>query len=199
MARVFFTADHHFGHSGILDPSKHCNRGDHFSSIEEHDRVLAEMWNAVVSPRDTVWHVGDFSYKASFEHAERIFKKLNGTKHLILGNHDKVSSRLPWASQQLMAQISVPVAGHPKNKHVILCHYAMRTWPRRHGGSLMLFGHSHGAMAGCSQSMDVGVDVWGFRPVTLEEIMVEMAKLKSAKAEDWEQDEEDQPTATEAA
>ena len=181
---TWFTSDHHFGHEGILSPDKHCRRGAHFSSIEEHDRALVDLWNSVVRPGDTVHHLGDFAYKCSFEHADRIFKKLHGTKHLILGNHDKLASRLQWASVQDFAQISVP--GPDKNYHLILMHYAMRTWPRKHKGSLMLYGHSHGAMPGCRQSLDVGVDCWGFRPVSLEEILKAIADNPESTLETWQ-------------
>jgi calcineurin-like phosphoesterase family protein len=54
---------------------------------------------------------------------------------------------------------------------LVLCHYAMRTWNRSHYGAIQLYGHSHGNLPGDSQSCDVGVDCWGFRPVSLEEIL----------------------------
>src|SRR5690606_30041888 len=83
MSRVFFTADTHFGHSGIIGM---CNRP--FENIEHHDRALIENWNAVVEPDDTVWFLGDFAYRTRPQNIRRIFDMLNGTKHLICGNHD---------------------------------------------------------------------------------------------------------------
>ena len=56
-----------------------------------------------------------------------------------------------------------------------LSHYAHRTWPRLHRGDLHLYGHSHGTLPGDSRSLDVGVDCWGYRPVTLAEIRERMA------------------------
>jgi hypothetical protein len=40
--------------------------------------------------------------------------------------------------------------------------------------------HSHGGLAGDSQSLDVGVDCWDFRPVTLREIKERLATMPSA-------------------
>ncbi len=176
MPRVWFTSDHHFGHAGILLPKMHCRRCAHFSSVEEMNERLIENWNAVVAPNDTVWHLGDFAYKTTLQSAQQIFRRLRGQKHLVHGNHEKIGRQLGWLSQQDFAQVSV--ATSEGAKHVVLMHYAMRTWPRAHRGALHLFGHSHGSMSGTRQSYDVGVDVWDFRPVELEEIMTAMAKMQ---------------------
>lgn len=78
---VFFTSDTHFGHKQILD---FCHRP--FSCIEEHDEALIANWNSVVSPDDTVFHLGDFAF-GGFPFWERIVKQLNGHIILIRGNH----------------------------------------------------------------------------------------------------------------
>lgn len=182
---VFFTSDHHFGHAAILSPRMHCRRGRFFASIEEHDRELVERWNAVVRPQDEVWHLGDFAYKTDFTHAETIFGKLNGRKNLIRGNHEKLGVRLPWGSVQDYKELAV------EGVHLVLLHYGMRVWPRMRRGSLHLYGHSHGALPGCSQSLDVGVDVWDFRPVTLDEIRVRMETLPLAYPEGGQDADED--------
>lgn len=70
-----------------------------------------------------------------------------------------------------MAEIAVE--GHG----VVLLHYAMRTWPKSHHGSLHLYGHSHGAVPGDRQSCDVGVDCWNLRPVGLDEIIAHLGTL----------------------
>lgn len=155
--KTFFTSDTHFGHANIIH---HCSRP--FATINEMDDVLIENWNAVVGPKDTVWHLGDFSMGGA-EDAQRYRSCLNGRIHLIWGNHDRNSVRsLPiWASSQYATEIRLD--GHD----ITLCHYAMRVWNRSHRGSLMLYGHSHGGLPG----NDVGVDVWNFRPVTLDQIL----------------------------
>ena len=53
---------------------------------------------------------------------------------------------------------------------LMLCHYALRTWPGQAKGALNLHGHSHGRLKKMPGQVDVGVDVWGFRPVTLAEL-----------------------------
>jgi calcineurin-like phosphoesterase family protein len=58
MTNVYFTADQHFGHAGIIGL---CKRP--FRSVEEMDEAMIANWNAVVGPDDEVWHLGDFAYR----------------------------------------------------------------------------------------------------------------------------------------
>ena len=68
-----------------------------------------------------------------------------------------------------------PAMGHVQR--IVLSHYAMRIWDRSHFGTWHLFGHSHGSMPDdpTSRSLDVGVDVWNYRPVSYEQIKARMA------------------------
>jgi calcineurin-like phosphoesterase family protein len=113
-----FIGDTHFGHVGILDMSMRP-----YADIRAHDRDLVEQWNALVRGGDTVWHVGDFAGEdVPFERVAEIFGKLNGSIHLIRGNHDgdEVCSKLPWASVDVMRTL----VGSDGRK-VVLCHYGM--------------------------------------------------------------------------
>ena len=53
---------------------------------------------------------------------------------------------------------------------LVLCHYPFRRWRRIDKGSFDLHGHCHGRLAPQPRQVDVGVDVWDFRPVTLAQI-----------------------------
>ena len=82
MSEVFFIADIHFGHKKVIEFEKEHRP---FATIEEHDEELVRRWNAKVTKKDSVWVLGDFCFgKNNLEIAGR----LNGTKRLILGNHD---------------------------------------------------------------------------------------------------------------
>jgi len=54
---------------------------------------------------------------------------------------------------------------------LVLCHYPFRSWRGMGKGWVNLHGHSHGRLKPLPRQFDVGVDVWGFRPVTLSEIL----------------------------
>lgn len=163
---VWFTADTHFGHANII---KYCDRG--YSGVHHMDEALIAHWNACVKPDDTVWHLGDFTM-GDAEAAMRYRARLNGKIHLIWGNHDRPAVRvLPiWQSSQYATEINLG------GSQITLCHYSMRVWNRSHKDALMFYGHSHRTLPGDAQTIDVGVDNWAHRPVTLAEIK---AKLKT--------------------
>ena len=156
----FFDADHHFEHEAIVGM---CKRP--FADVYAMDRVMIAIWNEVVQPADTVWHLGDFAHRADPRRKRAILSRLNGNKHLIVGNHDDGDTRsMPWGSVSQMKEVTVD------GQRVFLCHYAMRTWPGSRRRAIHLYGHSHGTLPGNSQCCDVGVDCWDFRPVGLPEI-----------------------------
>ena len=182
MARTFFTADHHFGHAGILSPKMASRRP--FADVREHDETLIACWNAVVGKDDIVRHLGDFAYKCDPSYALSIFRRLNGRKYPIRGNHEKIGERMPWdGPMEDVAQIHVQDSGMRKAQGIWLSHYAHRVWPKSRRGHIHLYGHSHGGLPGTARSLDVGVDAWDWAPVPLDRIMERLAAT-DAPAED---------------
>lgn len=136
---------------------------------------MIENWNSVVSHDDTVYHLGDFSMNALLGESQGIFDRLNGIKHLIVGNHDQVGVNLQgWAS------INHILETHVDKQRITLCHYAMRVWNKSHHGAYHLYGHSHGSLPDdiTSRSFDVGVDCHNFTPVSMEQVHRIMSKKK---------------------
>lgn len=91
----FFTADQHFGHANIIrfeQANRRNQTGRLFRSVEEMDEYIIQQWNATVTPADTVYCLGDFSFKQST--MEAIAPRLNGEKILIVGNHDPFYKRI---------------------------------------------------------------------------------------------------------
>lgn len=158
---TFFTADTHFHHAGAIGFYRRP-----FASVAEMDAAMLERWNAVVQPDDEVWHLGDFALRLKADAAKALLHQLPGRKHLVIGNNDPPAiTTLPgWASVQPYAEIAVDGA------QLVLCHYPFRTWNGGTKGALNLHGHSHGRLKPLPRQFDVGVDVWGFRPVTLAQL-----------------------------
>jgi calcineurin-like phosphoesterase family protein len=165
---IFFTGDTHFGDHRTLNIWKRP-----FASVAEMDMLMIERWNAAVSPADEVWHLGDFCRRAA--DAPALLARLNGTKHLVAGNNDPPGTREAqgWASVRDYAELEAD------GRRLILCHYAFRTWRDQHKGALNLHGHSHGRLKPFPRQQDVGVDVWDWRPVTLEEILTHLASRRA--------------------
>ena len=180
MPRTLFTADSHFGHRSILKPT--MDRPRPFASIEEHDEALVAAWNASVRPDDIVWHLGDFAYKCDLAYAASIRARLNGRIRLVRGNHDALGDRLEWDGPVVDVQrVFVQDPGMARPQAIWCSHYAHRTWPHSRHGDLHFYGHSHGTLPGTAVSTDVGVDCFGFRPVTLDEIRVRLAENAQAE------------------
>lgn len=175
---TLFTADLHLGHANVLR-FQQCP----FADVTAMNVALVERWNECVQPEDDIWVLGDFAYRSSLA-AETWLRRLNGSKHLVWGNHDKPQTRQArgWASAQSYAEIIV------EGRKAVMLHYGMRVWPGMRFGAVHLYGHSHGnlpgwrlppdaqgrAPGGC---LDVGVDCWNFRPVSMEQILERIATL----------------------
>lgn len=171
---IYFTSDTHLGHNNIV---KYCHRP--FSTIEEMDSTLIANWNSVVKPNDTIYHLGDFSFKGGS--AEHYLDKLNGKINFIWGNHDQALKK--YKNQKWDPYQEVNFLGNMANieingQMIVLNHYAMKVWEKSHYGSWHLYGHSHSTLPDDphSLSIDVGVDCFNYIPVSFEQIKDIMAK-----------------------
>lgn len=159
-----FTADWHLGHANII---KFCDRP--FSTVEEMDEVIIKNACETVTDEDDLWVVGDISMsKATNAKRDRVAElvaRVPGRKHLVVGNHDAKWIRdLPWSSIHDIVELEVD------RRRVVLCHYPLITFPGARRRAVNLFGHVHNNWEGTRNSVNVGVDVWDFRPVSLSEI-----------------------------
>ena len=180
----WFTADPHFFHHNII---RFCKRP--FTNVDEMNTTIIDNIRAVVKPSDTLWIIGDLTMNKNKdkEQVKSLFRQIPGKKNLITGNHDR-----PWVSEELKWEgvydiLHTNIEGQP----VSLCHYPLVTWPKVRHGSLMLFGHVHNNWAGSRQCVNVGVDLWDFRPVRLDEIKARSETLPPNPI--WEQAEPDTP------
>lgn len=161
----WYTADTHFGHENII---KHC--GLPFHAANHMDAVLIENLTSLVGPEDALWIVGDFAFGPRAKDRKwlsNLFARLPGAeKHLVVGNHDgDATQELPWTSMTHLTEVT-----DSKGPPSVLCHYPMITWHRARKGALHLFGHVHEQWKGSRNAVNIGVDVWGYVPVTLRDI-----------------------------
>lgn len=179
----WFTADTHLDHMSILVHQKRP-----YTSIEEMNDVLIENINKVVKPRDRLFHLGDFVWKASrFGHFRHrlLVKELWVT----YGNHDARSLKkfVSWAGEVAFVKIN--------DQYFHLCHYPILSWRKREHGGFHLYGHSHGMFEGWLDknfpgrlAIDIGVDnafnlLGEYRPFSLDEVL-EKIKNKSTSGVD---------------
>ena len=179
----YYISDTHFGHENIIkhDANNGCKQ---FSSIEEHDNLIIENWNRVVTPQDNIYILGDFSWLYARE-TEELIKKLNGVKFLIKGNHDRWCK--DGACKKLFQGIYDYKTIQDGDKMVVMSHYPIMFYQSQHRGSILLYGHVHqtreeklfqDACKHISDTTDipmncynVGCMLWDYTPVTLNQIL----------------------------
>lgn len=173
---IYYTSDLHFGHENII---KMCNRP--FESIDEMDEALIKNWNTTVHNNDTVYIMGDLFFKAEKPLAAYL-SRLKGKKHLILGNHDKtwVGDRELHAYFEEITRLTVINTGAGL---ATLCHFPMMDFEGRY----LVHGHIHAntdqeywdLLKSSDRTLNAGVDVNGYRPVSFEELLANNEAFKA--------------------
>ncbi len=165
----WFTADEHYSHRKII---QYSNRP--FKSINEMNETIIENNNKVVGTRDTVIHAGDFTLLKDKELIyKKIINRLKGNHIFLVGSHDYWLKSSPNARQIWERKMN--------GCYIVVCHYAMRTWPRSHYNSFQLYGHSHGKLKPMGKQHDIGVDNNNFYPVSFKDVIAIMKNRPNNK------------------
>jgi calcineurin-like phosphoesterase family protein len=166
-------------HANII---RHCKRP--FSSVAEMDEIMLDKWNCRIGQRDTVYILGDLFFRNAVP-SDEFLKRMNGEKHLIVGNHDKdwmKRTDLSTFFESVTHMIEISDGAHK----LTLCHYPMMTWNGIAKGSYMIHGHIHNNTEAeyfslvCSMPnlLNAGVDINGYQPVTFKELLENNEKFK---------------------
>ena len=154
---LWLSADHHFLHKNII---KYVNRP--YVTAEEMDEDLIEHWNQRVAANDQVYYLGDFGLGPK-ERLTSIFKRLNGKKILIKGNHDKSDASMMEIG---FIEVHKYMEWRLDRLNVFLSHRPM--YSNYH--DVILCGHVHDLFKINGNIVNVGVDVWDYSPVSWEQI-----------------------------
>ena len=122
---------------------------------------MASEWNYLVQPEDTVYVLGDVSYRDGGS-CIPIIKNLKGKKILIAGNHDfKMLQRDDFVD--CFESVHNYLEIEHNDTKVILFHYPIAEWNGMYWGSVHFFGHIHGKPSGLEEyrARDVGFDATG--------------------------------------
>lgn len=184
---IWFTSDTHFGHERVLG---FCDRP--WDTIAAMNRDMVDEINRWVEPGDTLYHLGDYSFKMTSEDAANLRKRINCKDiHLVPGNHDKDWTQ-PAVSWAFTVEKPITVLKIDKLK-LVLSHFPMADWQGMSHGSVHLHGHIHSRgmqynelnrMQGLYR-YDVGVDANDFRPVCLDEVLAWFEGVPCCGRADW--------------
>ena len=163
----YFTGDEHYFHGRIIE---YENRP--YKSEKEMRKDLIVKNNEIVRPHDEVIHVGDFSMigASQWEKLSGILKELNGTHHLIIGNHDEC----PWDKYLNVGFASVHTAMWWDNDGIVASHDPSAWTITKHKFPILLCAHIHKLFDVIKKDntivINVGVDVRGYKPISLDGI-----------------------------
>lgn len=181
--RIFVTSDLHINHNRefIFKPRN-------FESISEMNEAIVSRWNEVVTPDDEVYVLGDLMLGDSASAIEYI-KRLNGTLHIVCGNHDTDARINLYYSLPNVAEVTWALRLNYKKFHFFLTHFPCLTGNLEKESltqcTCNLYGHTH-QKSNFYNDMPfmyhVGVDSHNCYPVLLDDIIKEMyAKVEECK------------------
>ena len=169
----FYIADLHLGHENIMRLSRRP-----FNTLTQMHSAIINNWNSRVTDSDTVYILGDIAFKAmDIDEVLSLIRSLNGKKVLVEGNHD-VKYLKNRSFRALFEEITPYKKIYDNDRQVILSHYPFAEWDGFFRGSYHCYGHIHNNINETSDFMltrpnafNVGVDVIGFSPATLDELI----------------------------
>lgn len=159
MGKIWFTADTHFNHQRTLELSRRP-----FKDVAEMNSEMINRWNEVVSPEDTVYHLGDFGDLA-------FSKLLNGKIILLYGNYEREDASLE--GRDLTKEYNFHEVIKLNELYLDLGErgYNLIHEPsNRNEMKFNLFGHIHKLQMVRHYGLNVGVDCHNFKPIDLEEV-----------------------------
>lgn len=184
----YYIADTHFGHTNMI--LKHDKRP--FKTIEEHDEVIINNINAVVTKQDNLYFLGDVSWHNPVETAKLLSKINCKNLFLIKGNHDRWSK--DGRCQKMFQGIYDYKQIEDNGRQVFLSHFPVMMYPGQHRGMIHLYAHVHntneekdyqefvsilnnrikerdGERFNSLRAYNVGCMLWDYKPVILYEIL----------------------------
>ena len=171
---IWFTSDTHFGHQNII---QYAHRP--FKDVEHMNKVLITNWNNRIKKNDLVFHLGDFCFKNSpggkegegeTKNAEYYLSQLNGHITFIRGNHDRNNSL-----NAIIKNGVIEFGG----EEIYITHDPLDAITSY---KINLVGHVHDLWKIKKEHqcyiINVGVDVWGWYPININEIMKLIAETE---------------------
>ncbi len=161
---IYFTSDWHLGHTNVI---KYCNRP--FKNADEMDKTIIDNFNEIVKSDDTTYLLGDFCFHKNVQYYMDL---LNGYKIFIWGNHDR---------NKLFKSFPSECVYEGYNVKIHMNHFPANS-PVGDAYDLRLVGHVHEKWKTKDGMINVGVDQWDFKPVSIKQLIrVKMGYTKYDK------------------
>jgi len=140
------------------------------------NEAMVKEWNDLIAPEDLVYIIGDVAFLPAQKAAETV-NRLNGTKILVEGNHDRKALNDP-TFRNCFSEVHKYLDINYNGAKVVMSHYPFLEWDQMHRGSVMLYGHLHGGSTGMEKyrMQDVGMDATGMIAVSLDDVIASALK-----------------------
>lgn len=181
MTNLWFTADLHFGREEMIQKD-YMPRYKKWDTVAQMDETIIDNWNKLIDKQDNVFILGDFSNYEDKEKNIRLWRRLNGKKVLILGNHDTPSRldirHFPIGSVCLPSCSTI----YSGAWELFLTHYPVLDWKNQFiwnnnkatPNAIQLYGHVHDKKIPELDNLrayNVSLDNNDLKPVSLEQIL----------------------------
>ncbi len=165
---TWVTSDLHFGHKNIMSFCPE-SRARFRNDVAYMNEAMVKEWNDLIEPEDTVYILGDVAFMSGSD-AGRTVMRLNGTKILVEGNHDRKTLQ-DATFRNAFAEVHKYLDINYNGTKVVMFHYPIAEWDQMHRGSVHLHGHLHGGISGMEKfrCRDMGIDATGRIAVSMED------------------------------
>lgn len=160
---TFGTADLHLGHENC------ASKWRPHITVSNMNLYIFNKWNSIVKKEDVVYVLGDLFLNdmKNPENMHQAMDILNGTIHLIPGNHDNISSlkreleekRTDFIIEPFIMEKKFPVQDKKsKMLPLVASHYPLASWSTVSKGVGHIHGHCHQNYKTNGRILDVGWD-----------------------------------------
>jgi calcineurin-like phosphoesterase family protein len=174
-----------------------------YSSMEEHAEAIRNKINSTCTEHDILFHLGDGFLNSSIEQVEPYLHSLKPKIQYILGNHESSITKLyrKYRDYQYghlinfnenteiypLTYKSITFWGnylecYINKREFVLSHFPFKVFNSSARGALHCHSHCHGGLPSSLPDakegliLDVGVDVFSERPVSLDKVLEIMDK-----------------------
>ena len=166
---IYFTSDLHAFHKNIITYDNLP-----FSSLEDYREFIIKTWNDRVTDEDEVYLLGDTCVGGDKGDINNFLHRLEGTKYLIIGNHEKEILKVQRLRDHFTWIRDYFVLDYQKQRFILM-HYPIEEWQNKRAmSSIHLHGHSHGGSRREKNRLDVGFSASGLKIWSIDEIIEHM-------------------------
>jgi len=159
---TYIWSDQHFGHQNIIKYSDRPFR----DKFDMNEQMIANH-NEVVGKNDICLWLGDIAFMGDDE-ANKILRRCNGYKILIVGNHDMKKKKLKQLDVDEV-HLTYELPGNIGLTY-LFTHYPLDVVPKR---VINVHGHTHTEEEQSWQHINVSVEHIKYAPVQLRSVLAE--------------------------